>query len=139
MELGLIVWAIGLLGNIYHDDVLREIRRAALRNQKKRAKAADPSTGKNKPGAENKGVNKIYKIPEEGLFRWIFYPHYLCEWIEWTGFWIVGGGACVPARTFLLNEISTMLPSALSGKRWYEEKFGKDKTAGKKAIFPGLL
>jgi 3-oxo-5-alpha-steroid 4-dehydrogenase 1 len=32
-----------------------------------------------------------------------------------------------------------MLPRALAGKRWYEEKFGKDKVAGRKAVIPGLL
>lgn len=139
MELGMMMWAIGLIGNIYHDDILREIRRAALRNQKKRAEAADPSTGKNKPGAESKGVDKVYMIPEEGLFRWIFFPHYVCEWLEWAGFWVMGGSGFVPGRTFLLNEVTTMLPSALAGKRWYVEKFGEEKTAGKKAIIPGVL
>ena len=33
MEIGLVIWAWGLLGNIFHDDDLREIRRAADRKQ----------------------------------------------------------------------------------------------------------
>jgi 3-oxo-5-alpha-steroid 4-dehydrogenase 1 len=52
---------------------------------------------------------------------------------------MIGGWQCVPARTFLLNEITTMLPRALQGKRWYEKKFGKDKLQGRKAIIPGVL
>jgi 3-oxo-5-alpha-steroid 4-dehydrogenase 1 len=32
-----------------------------------------------------------------------------------------------------------MLPRALSGKRWYIEKFGEEKVANRKAIIPGLL
>lgn len=137
MELGMMIWAIGLMGNAFHDDELREIRRAAMRNQDKRAKEADDSTGKGK--AANKRVDKVYMIPQNGLFWLIFYPHYLFEWIEWTGFWIVGGWDCIPARTFLLNEIATMLPRAVQGKKWYEERFGKEKTAGRKAIIPGIL
>ncbi len=137
MELGMMIWAIGLMGNAFHDDELREIRRSALRNQQKRAIEADDSTGKGK--AADKGVDKVYMIPQNGLFSLIFYPHYLCAWLEWAGFWIVGGWGCVPARTFLLNEIATMLPRAVQGKKWYEERFGKEKTAGRKAIIPGIL
>ncbi|PVH84494.1 steroid 5 alpha-reductase [Cadophora sp. DSE1049] len=137
IEFGMFLWAFGLMGNAFHDDELREIRRAALRNQEAALKECEQSTGKGK--AAKKGVDKVYMIPENGLFRWIFYPHYLCEWIEWTGFWIVGGWDCVPARSFLLNEIAAMLPRAMQGKKWYEERFGKEKTAGRKAIIPGIL
>ncbi len=131
MALGLVIWAFGLLGNIWHDDELREIRRVAARNEKKRAAAAQ-ETGKNGK------VGRVYMIPENGMFRWILYPHYFCEWIEWGGFWIIGGLGCTPARNFVLNEIATMLPRAVQGKRWYISRFGKEKVGGKKAIIPGL-
>jgi 3-oxo-5-alpha-steroid 4-dehydrogenase 1 len=137
MELGLMIWALGFFGNIFHDDELREIRRAAKRNQQKRADEAEESTGKGK--SSEKGVEKVYKIPQNGLFTWILYPHYLCEWIEWGGFWIIGGWDCVPARNFVVNEVAAMLPRAVSGKQWYIEKFGKEKVGSRKAIIPGLL
>ncbi|GME26816.1 SWR1-complex protein 4 [Neofusicoccum parvum] len=130
MEIGLVVWGWGLLANMYHDDDLREIRRAAARRQRKEAE---------KTGVKVEGVDKVYMIPKNGLFRWVLYAHYLCEWIEWTGFWMVGGWACTPARSFVLNEISTMLPRAVQGKRWYVEKFGKDKVGNRKAVIPGLI
>jgi 3-oxo-5-alpha-steroid 4-dehydrogenase 1 len=139
MELGLMVWAVGFLLNIFHDDELREIRRAAARKQKKLTQEADSSTGKSKAGDGKIGVDKVYLIPKNGAFKWILFPHYLFEWLEWTGFAIMGGANFVPGRTFLINLIATMLPRALQGKRWYIEKFGKDKIAGKKAIIPGLL
>jgi 3-oxo-5-alpha-steroid 4-dehydrogenase 1 len=78
-------------------------------------------------------------IPKNGLFKYILYAHYFCEWIEWAGWWMIGGLKCQPARTFLINEVSTMLPRALQGKRWYVEKFGKDKVGNRKAVIPGLL
>lgn len=133
MELGMMIWALGFFANIFHDDELREIRRAALRSQKARAAQQDE---KEKGG---KGVEKVYMIPQNGLFELILYPHYLCEWIEWGGFWLMAGSGCVPARNFVLNEIATMLPRALQGKQWYIERFGKDKVGEKKAVIPWLL
>ena len=132
IELGMIIFALGLLGNMYHDDELREIRRAAARNQKRKA----AEQGENGQG---KNVDKVYMVPQNGLFAFVLYPHYLCEWIEWAGFWMIGGLSCVPARAFLLNEITTMTPRALQGQRWYLDRFGKEKIGGRKAVVPGLL
>ena len=132
IEVGMMIFAVGLLANAYHDDELREIRRAASRNQKKKQEV------QGEKGDETK-VEKLYMIPENGLFRAVLYPHYFCEWIEWGGFWMVGGLACVPARSFVLNEIFAMLPRAVQGKQWYIERFGKEKVAGKKAVIPGIL
>lgn len=119
-----------MLANIFHDDDLREIRRAAGRIQKEKAE---------RDGGKVEGVDKVYMLPKNGLFKLVLYPHYFCEWCEWAGFWIIGGWGCTPARTFLINEISTMLPRALSGKQWYEEKFGKERVGNRKAVIPGIL
>ena len=130
IEVGLVVWGWSFLGNLFHDDDLREIRRSAARRQKAQAE---------KDGKPVEGIEKLYMLPKNGLFHFILYPHYLCEWFEWFGFYMVGGFDCVPARTFLINEIATMLPRALSGYRWYVEKFGKERIGKRKAIIPGLL
>jgi 3-oxo-5-alpha-steroid 4-dehydrogenase 1 len=135
---GLIVWGWGFLGNMYHDDELREIRRKAMKKGEAEQKEKD-ATSAGKKG-EKVDIKKFYDVPRAGLFRYVLYPHYLCEWIEWGGFWMLGGWSCMPARSFLLNEISTMLPRALSGKRWYIERFGEARVGkGKKAVIPGLL
>ena len=130
IEVGLVIWGWSFLGNIFHDDDLREIRRSALRRQKAQAEK------ENKP---IKGVDKLYVMPKNGLFHYILYPHYLCEWFEWAGFWLIGGWSCVPARNFLVNEITTMLPRAIQGKQWYIDKFGKKEVGNRKAVIPGLL
>ena len=130
IEVGMMIWAVALMVNMYHDDELREIRRAA-RRQNKNVKANGQPT--------EKSLDKVYRIPENGLFRIILFPHFFSEWIEWAGFWLVGGINCVPARIFLVNEIATMLPRALQGKRWYIDKFGKDKIGNKKAVIPWVL
>jgi 3-oxo-5-alpha-steroid 4-dehydrogenase 1 len=136
MTFGMMIWALGFVGNIWHDEELREIRRASARNQKARAEAAEESTGK---GKAKVNVDKVYMMPENGLFRFVLFPHYLFEWIEWGGFWCMAGLGCVPARNFVLNEITTMLPRALSGKKWYIARFGKEKVGSRKAIIPGIL
>ena len=128
--IGMVIWGWALLGNMFHDDDLREIRRAAARRQKEQAE---------KEKKPQDGIEKLYMMPKNGLFHYILFPHYLCEWIEWGGFWLVGGLNCVPARSFLVNEIATMLPRALAGKRWYIEKFGKERVGNRKAVIPGLL
>ena len=118
------------MGNIFHDDDLREIRRSALKRQKAQAE---------KEQKPIEGVDKLYMMPKNGLFHYILYPHYLCEWFEWAAFWLIGGVNCVPARSFLINEVTTMLPRALQGKQWYIEKFGKERVGNRKAVIPGLL
>ena len=132
IEVGMMIWAVGLMGNIFHDEDLREIRRAAARDHKKRQE---------QQGEQDNGkkAEKVYKVPQNGLFSMVLYPHYFFEWIEWCGFWMVGGLACGPARTFVINEISTMLPRALQGKQWYIERFGKEKIGSRKAVIPGII
>lgn len=133
IEVGMMIFGVGLLANIYHDDELREIRRAAARRQKREAEA------KGEKGKGMKGIEKVYMIPENGLFRAVVYPHYFCEWLEWCGFWMIGGLGCVPARAFVMNEIATMLPRAVQGKRWYIARFGREKVGNRKAVIPGII
>ena len=132
VQLGMMIFAVGLLANIYHDDELREIRRAAARNSnKKQETSGDKITAKH--------VDKVYEVPQNGLFRFTLFPHYFCEWIEWGGFWACGGLAFVPGRIFLVNEIATMLPRALQGKQWYIATFGSEKIGRKTAVVPGII
>jgi 3-oxo-5-alpha-steroid 4-dehydrogenase 1 len=130
MEIGLVIWGWFFLLTVFHDDDLREIRRAAMRRAQREA---------DRSGKKPESIQKVYMLPKNGLFHYILYPHYFCEWIEWCGFWMVGGLNCGPARTFVVNEVSTMLPRALQGWDWYVERFGREKVGKRKAIIPGLL
>lgn len=134
MELGLFIWAFGLLGNIYHDEVLRNIRRNAARKQAVEQKKQDEKTN-----GKVKTVNKVYEIPHDGLFKYVLYPHYFFEWIEWAGFWMMAGKGCAPARNFLINEVTTMIARAYEGKQWYIKKFGADKVGDRKVVIPGIF
>lgn len=132
--LGVTLFLAGLAGNFYHDEALRDIRRRESRRQ---------HALRNQPGVDRRSrrgaVDKHYRVPEAGLFRLVLYPHYLCEWAEWLGFWAACGWSCAPARAFFLNEVFAMLPRAVNGRRWYAEKFGEDKIRGRWAVIPGLI
>ncbi|TQS34832.1 hypothetical protein Golomagni_04772 [Golovinomyces magnicellulatus] len=138
-NLGILIWVLGFLGNIFHDGVLRDIRRSVQRE--KNIKKRITVEAKDHPSDLSKkfNIDKHYGIPSKGLFQWILFPHYLCEWVEWMGWWIAGGSTFLPAQIFLINEITTMLPRAIQGRKWYLEKFGIENLANRKAILPGIL
>ncbi|CRK28849.1 hypothetical protein BN1723_014196 [Verticillium longisporum] len=128
---GIAIFYFGLVGNYIHDEELREIRRVEQRRQERVARE------KQQNGDARPTVDKHYRVPNTLLFRYMLYPHYLCEWIEWFGFWMASGWS-VPARAFLINEMAAMLPRAIKGRKWYAGQFGEDKIRKKWAVLPGL-
>lgn len=130
--IGIGIFYLGLSSNFFHDEELREIRR---REQKRQERIRQQAGDKNGSTAD---VGKHYQIPQAGLFRYMLYPHYLSEWVEWLGFYMAAGWGCAPARAFLVNEIFSMLPRAVNGKKWYIDRFGEDKIGKKWAIIPGV-
>jgi 3-oxo-5-alpha-steroid 4-dehydrogenase 1 len=82
---GTALFVIGMAGNIYSETSLFRLRReeAGKRSAKKSDDKA-PANGETK-------FHKVYVIPPvEGVFRTILYPHYVFEWLEWTGFALAG-------------------------------------------------
>lgn len=134
--LGLLVFYVGLASNYFHDEELREIRRRGIA---RREKDGDGDADANGSGGEGTKEKNHYSIPQAGLFRYMLYPHYLCEWFEWLGFWTACGFGCAPARAFFFNEIFVMLPRAVNGRRWYIETFGEDRIGKRYAVIPGLI
>lgn len=167
--LALAGWAFGLVSNIYHDEVLLDLRR----EPHKRVTAAmrRDEEDKRKPGYDDAGKPR-YGIPKGGLYKWISFPNYLSEWVEWLSYSIltfslsrlastnlVALSPCTvswtttavlyvtsPPFLFLLAEFSAMFPRALKGHEWYHEKFGVqgDGKGGKyprerRAVIPYLL
>lgn len=68
--LGLAGWVIGFAGNVYHDEILMDIRRPD-----KQAQQADQDT--TSVGKGNSA--RKYSIPRGGLFEYISFPNYVCE------------------------------------------------------------
>jgi 3-oxo-5-alpha-steroid 4-dehydrogenase 1 len=159
---GIALWVAGFVGNVYHDEILLNIRRKAI--AKGKAKELDGGKQARQPH---------YAIPHGGLYSIISFPNYLCEWVEWFGFAIAASpipnfallpGAKVllmtasgarfaemghllspfmdsvsPPWVFLFVEIITMTPRAVRGHRWYHERFKGSYPPERRAIIPGLL
>jgi len=117
---GVGLFVLGLAGNILHDEILLNLRRHV------------PHGDDGKPR---------YAIPYGWLYRWVSYPNYLCEWVEWLGFALA---ACPKPTTvaapwiFFIAEIAVMLPRAVKGHEWYHQKF-ENYPAERKAVVPYLL
>ena len=126
---GVLGFFLGLAGNIAADNELFALRKGAA---KRKAKSE---------GKVNVTYDKVYVIPPAtGWFKYILSPHYVLEWLEWTGYWVIGGGSGLgwqtPALWFLVNELATMAPRGVTSKMWYTDKFGKRAVAGRGGIAP---
>lgn len=127
--LGVFVFLIGLQGNILAEHKLFDLRRGAAKRKAK---------------SEGKAVvtyHKVYVIPPaEGLFKYNLFPHYTLEWLEWVGYWIFGGavglGWNTPPLWFVFAEISSMLPRAVDGRKWYASRFGERRLGGRGGVLP---
>lgn len=137
--LGAAVFFAGLAANYYHDDELRNIRRREQARQDRLAREQQQQSANGSAPGKKVSVEKHYQIPQAGLFKYVLYSHYFVEWIEWTGFWIACGWACVPARCFVVNEVAAMLPRAVRGRKWYADRFGEEKIRGRWAVLPGVV
>ena len=139
--LGILMWAAGYVGNVVHDEILLNIRR------KKQAEDA----GKTSEQIEKeKEKGEHYGIPHGLLYKYISYPNYFCEWIEWIGFALAASPlpsfeglgpfleTITPPFLFLVAELVTMIPRAVRGHQWYQKKFpGYPKE--RKAVVPFLI
>ncbi|EED23806.1 3-oxo-5-alpha-steroid 4-dehydrogenase family protein [Talaromyces stipitatus ATCC 10500] len=93
--IGLATFAYGMIGNIRAERTLWSLRREEA--QRRASKKLDSKDGE----CEKNIYHKVYVIPPaKGLFRWVLYPHYALEWLEWLGFVLVGT-AVYPAHAFL--------------------------------------
>ena len=141
----MVLWAVGLSGNVLHDEILLDLRR--------------------KSKGKKSGKGEHYAIPYGFLYSFVSYPNYLCEWIEWIGFAIASAPfpfapeslvpvlnlsflfapaqsffpILTPPWLFVLNEIVTMLPLAIRGHRWYHQRFAGAYPKERKAVIPFLL
>ncbi|KAF9062040.1 hypothetical protein BDP27DRAFT_1337144 [Rhodocollybia butyracea] len=82
--IGLVLWVLGFAGNIIHDEILLNIRRKAKsKADGKISKNRNTADGKMDPA---KSTSEHYAIPYGLLYKYVSYPNYFCEWIEWAGF-----------------------------------------------------
>ena len=159
---GIALWAVGFVGNVYHDEILLNIRRKAIA----KGKAKELENGQPAPQPH-------YAIPHGGLYSIISFPNYFCEWLEWLGFALAAcpipnfallpgveallataSGAqfmemgrllapfvdsVSPPWLFFFVEMTTMVPRAVRGHRWYHQRFKESYPRERRAVIPWLL
>ncbi|KAF8625970.1 hypothetical protein AX17_006695 [Amanita inopinata Kibby_2008] len=84
--IGLALWFAGFVGNIAHDEILLNIRRKAKSKGKGKAEERNDDHNRTDKTKSGKRVEEYYSIPQGLLYKYISYPNYFCEWIEWFGF-----------------------------------------------------
>lgn len=157
---GISMWAIGFAGNIWHDEILLNIRRKAKK---------DKAIAQEKSPQKSEEEKPHYAIPHGGLYSLISYPNYFSEWVEWIGFTIAATALTsqlplthvifpfapehmdlgafsqmrfvqrlTPPWLFLFSELFLMFPRAWNGHKWYQKKF-PDYPSQRKAVIPFLL
>lgn len=76
-----------------------------------------------------------YKIPYEGLYRWISCPNYFGEIIIWIG-WAVATWS-LPGLAFAIWTAANLVPRAHAHHGWYRQRF-PDYPPKRKALIPWL-
>jgi 3-oxo-5-alpha-steroid 4-dehydrogenase 1 len=112
--LGIAVYICGFTLNIHSDAIIRNLR---SREEVERGE-------------------KVYRIPQGGLFRYVTNPSYFSELLSFTGFaiatWSLG------AVFVLLVSAANLIPRAFQVHSWYREKF-PDYPPERKVLIPYLL
>jgi 3-oxo-5-alpha-steroid 4-dehydrogenase/Insulinase (Peptidase family M16) len=95
------LWALSFAGNLYHDEILLNIRHKAI------AKGKTKELDSSKEG--QKMACQLYDmIPHGGLYTLISFPNYLCEWVKWFSFALMAS----PIPDFaLLMSANSLLPT----------------------------
>ncbi|TBU51117.1 hypothetical protein BD310DRAFT_1010823 [Dichomitus squalens] len=90
-----------------------------------------------------------YAIPHGLLYRFILYPRYFCEWVEWLAFALAASPvpsfalvgafiATVSLPWLFFNEVWLVLPWAYKGHKWYHSEF-PDYLKERRVIIPFLF
>ncbi|MEP4146475.1 MAG: methyltransferase [Halioglobus sp.] len=112
--IGMIVYVCGFLLNIQSDSIIRNLRSKA----------------------EVENGEKVYRIPQGGLFKYVTNPSYFSELLSFTGFaiatWSLG------AVFVLVVSAANLIPRAFQVDRWYRDKF-PDYPKDRKVLVPFLI
>jgi very-long-chain enoyl-CoA reductase len=106
--IGAALFGAGITGNFMHHKILADMREDTLE----------------------------YKIPANGLFKYVVCPHYLFEIILWLGIFLLSRH--LGALLILLFVIGYLTARSIRTIKWYRERFS-DFPATRKAIYPFIL
>ena len=113
--IGLSIYFIGFILNVHSDAIIRNLR------SKEEVERGD----------------KVYRIPQGGLFKYVTNPSYFSEIISFLGFaiatWSLG------AVFVLAVTAANLIPRAFQTHKWYKKKFGDEYPANRKVLVPFII
>ena len=111
---GITIYICGFLLNLQSDSIIRNLRSRQ----------------------EVESGEKVYRVPEGGLFKYVTNPSYFSELLSFAGFaiatWSLG------AVFVLVVSAANLIPRAFQVHRWYQEKF-PDYPRERKVLIPFLV
>lgn len=108
---GVTLYYVGLGLNLHSDHILRNLRSKE----------------------EVERGERVYRIPEGGLFRYVTNAPYTSELLLWLGFAIFTWS---PAGVYILTiSMANLIPRAVATQRWYLERF-PDYPKDRKVLIP---
>lgn len=107
-NVGFALFLIGMFGNVHAERTLfnqrieeaHRRRVATTKGGKSTTTTTTTNSSSNSPSSKDTGdgnnksiYSKVYVIPPAtGYFRFVMFPHYALEWLEWFGFMLMGFG-----------------------------------------------
>lgn len=112
--IGMIIYAFGYTMNVHSDYIIRHLR------------------SKTEVGSGE----KIYRIPQGGLFKYVTNPSYFTELISFTGFALATWSA---GALFVLGvSAANLIPRAIQTHNWYKDRF-PNYPKDRKIILPRIF
>jgi very-long-chain enoyl-CoA reductase len=133
LNVGVGVFTVGQLGNLYHHWLMARLRRSArAAREASEAKAATQAELRQELKSQDH-----YKVPAGGFYEYVACPHYFFEVISFLG-------AAIVAQTLLTSLYVLHLACMLGGRsvattHWYRERFGEAYPAHRKHMIPLLF
>ncbi|WVQ72383.1 hypothetical protein IAR50_001935 [Cryptococcus sp. DSM 104548] len=160
--LGVGTWAIGFIGNVVHDEILNDLRRTPGSRLIISHLPEDDEFKTERYKVPRGGLFRWVSYPNylSEWFEWagwslaasssmfIALPP-VSSLLLTTGpahtfvhaisryYW--PANLLAPGWTFVMAEVTSMLPRAIRGHAWYQEKFGDKYPNNRKAVIPGIL
>jgi len=139
LPVGLFMFAVGQIGNLYHHYLLANMRPsasagiAAVASTPKTSDMIQQSSAKPPPTPSL----PAYTIPSGGLFNLVTMPHYTFEVVAWLGVALVSQQ--LNSLLVAAGMASYLAGRAAASTSWYRKKFGDAYPAGRRHILPFIF
>lgn len=137
---GLSVFILGMIINIYHDYSMilqRKSHLSKIKEKDKKQDNQDDNLSKISLNTNKTNIPDKYILPHGGLFEFIDCPNYFGEFIEWLGFGIMS--RTISGYLFAYTTFAVLFTRALSYHDWYKNKFKEKYPLNRKAFIPYII